>query len=265
MGYRITPIVRLLFPTLLVCCSTIVDAAQDLTIAAASDLQSVFPTVVARFRQETGRTVSVSYGSSGTFFAQIRNGAPFDMFFSADIAYPRQLQGAGLVEPDMLYEYATGKIVLWAPKSSPIDVTRGLRVLLEPGVHHVAIANPAHAPYGRAAVAVLQHEGLYERLREKLVLGENISQTAQFVQSGNAELGILALSLALAPTLKEVGAYYAIPESFYPPIQQAAVVLKSSRHTIVATQFLDFLKRRDIEQLMQAFGFAVPQASARSK
>src|SRR5262249_11796761 len=161
-----------------------------------------FPTVTARFQQQTGKTVAVTYGSSGNFFAQLQNGAPFDVFFSADIDYPTELQHTGLAEPGSLYEYAIGKIVLWAPKGGTVDVSRGLQAVLAPAVRHLAIANPEHAPYGRAAVAALQHEGLYEKAREKFVLGENISQAAQFVQSGNAEAGIIALSLTLAPAMK---------------------------------------------------------------
>jgi molybdate transport system substrate-binding protein len=236
-------------------------SAQDITVAAASDLQSVFPVLAAQFQEETGRRVGITFGSSGNFFVQLTNGAPFDLFFSADIDYPRQLDAAGLTEPGTLYEYATGHIVMWTRNGSGIDVQAGLQALLDPAVKRIAIANPEHAPYGRAAVAALQHESLYDKVRGKLVLGENISQAAQYVESGNAETGILALSLALAPALKDSGTYYEIPPSFYPPIEQGAVLLKSSRHKDVAKQFLAFLKTPAVARQLQAFGFAVPGAA----
>jgi molybdate transport system substrate-binding protein len=240
-------------------------SAQDLTIVAASDLQSVFPVVAERFQKETGHAAKLTFGSSGNFYAQIQNGAPFDLFFSADIEYPKKLEAAGLTEPGTLYRYATGKIVLWARKGSGIDVERGLAVLADPGVHKIAIANPAHAPYGRAGVAALEHEKLYDRVSDKVVMGENISQTAQFVESGNADAGILALSLALAPKLQSEGKYYVIPASFYPPIDQGAVLLKSSQNKEAARAFLAFLKTPEIVSLLRDFGFIIPEQESDRK
>jgi molybdate transport system substrate-binding protein len=237
-------------------------AAQAVTVAAAADLQSVLPDVVERFERETGRKVALTFGSSGNFFSQIQNGAPFDLFFSADIDYPRRLEAAGLAESGSLYEYATGRIVVWSRKDSGIELRRGLQVLADSRVRRVAIANPEHAPYGRAAVAALQHENLYDRVRSKLVLGENISQAAQFVQSGNSEAGIIALSLALAPALRTSGDYFEIPASFYPAIEQAAVMLRASRNKDAARQFVAFLRRPEIVRLLQDFGFAVSQHAA---
>jgi molybdate transport system substrate-binding protein len=237
-------------------------AAQAVTVAAAADLQSVLPDVVERFERETGRKVALTFGSSGNFFSQIQNGAPFDLFFSADIDYPRRLEAAGLAESGSLYEYATGRIVVWSRKDSGIELRRGLQVLADSRVRRVAIANPEHAPYGRAAVAALQHEKLYDRVRSKLVLGENISQAAQFVQSGNSEAGIIALSLALAPALRTSGDYFEIPASFYPAIEQAAVMLRASRNKDAARQFVAFLRRPEIVRLLQDFGFAVSQHAA---
>jgi molybdate transport system substrate-binding protein len=232
--------------------------AQDLAVAAASDLQSVFPTLAERFERDTGHAVKVTFGSSGNFFAQIQNGAPFDLFFSADIEYPRQLETGGQAEAGTLHEYARGQLVLWTRKSTGIDVRRGLPVVNDPRVRHIAIANPEHAPYGRAAVAALQHEQLYDGVRAKLVLGENISQAAQFAQSGNAEVGIVALSLALAPALLESGVYVLVPSSFYPPIEQAVVVLSTSHNKDLARQFIAFLGRPEIARLMQDSGFLPP-------
>ena len=234
--------------------------AQTITIAAAADLQFVFQDVTVRFQQDTGRQVKVIYGSSGDFFAQIQNGGPFDLFFSADIAYPQKLEAAGLTEPGTLYEYATGKIVLLAPKGSPLDLSRGPSVLLDPQVKKIAIANPEHAPYGRAAVAALKHEKLYDQVAAKFVLGENISQTATFVVSGSADVGIVALSLALAPSMQPKATYAAIPDEDYPPIRQAAVVVRTSQQKETARQFLAFLKKPDIVSLLEKYGFVVPKS-----
>lgn len=234
--------------------------ADAIAIAAASDLSSVFPELAARFRRETENPVTFSFGSSGNFFAQIQNGAPFDLFFSADLGYPRELEAAGLAEPGTLQRYATGRIVLWVPAGSRLDVSKGLSVLLDPGVRKIAIANPRHAPYGRAAVAALRHEKSYERLERKLVLGENIAQTAQFVESGNANAGILALSLVAAPAMKGRGRYFEIPQAHYPPIEQAAVILRSSKHKQTARQFLEYLKKPEIVALLERYGFALPGA-----
>jgi len=249
-------IVVILLCTGSLCC------AQDLTVAAASDLQFVFPEIAARFQKETGHSVKLIFGSSGNFFAQIQNGAPFDVFFSADIDYPRKLEAAGLTEPGTLYPYAAGKIVLWAPNSSTLDLSRGLQVLLDPSVKKIAIANPRHAPYGRAAEAAMRQAGIYDQVAGKLVLGENISQTASFVASGGAEVGILALSLALGPSLREKGKYGEIPASAYPAIEQAAVVLKFSTQKELAGKLLAFLKTQAIQELMRTYGFAAPNAAA---
>jgi molybdate transport system substrate-binding protein len=231
-------------------------AAQTLSVAAASDLQFALKDIAARYEKETGTHIQITFGSSGNFFAQIQNGAPFDLFFSADLDYPQKLAAAGLADPATLSEYASGKIVLWTRNDSPIDLTEGLRVVLNLRVRKIAIANPDHAPYGRAAVAALQHEDLYERVRTKLVLGENISQAAQFADSGSADVGIIALSLALAPAMKERGKYVELPADSYPPLRQACVVLKSSPHQAVARAFLAFLKKPDTIALLKANGFS---------
>ena len=234
-------------------------SAEEISIAAASDLTFVFQELIANYEKESGNTVKLSLGSSGNFFSQIQNGAPFDIFFSADINYPKQLQQAGLAEPGMLYPYAAGKIVLWVPAGSKLDVSRGLSLLADPAVRKIAIANPRHAPYGRAAVAVLQHDQVYEKIVAKLVYGENISQAEHFVESGNAEVGILALSLVVAPAVKDKGRWWGIPASSYPAIEQAAVILKASAHKKTAKQFVDFLKRPESVQLLKNYGFAMPE------
>ena len=232
--------------------------AQEITVAAAADLQSAFQEIADRFQKETGKSVKLTFGSSGNFFAQIQNGAPFDLFFSADIDYPKKLEGAGLAEPGTLYPYATGKIVLWTASESKLDLHSGMRILLDPSIKKIAIANPAHAPYGRAAVAAMQHEKIYDQVSPRFVLGENISQTMTFVASGSADIGIVALSLALSPALKGKGRYVEIPADTYPPIEQAAVILKSSQNKAIARQFLDFLKTPQMQDLMRSYGFSAP-------
>src|SRR5208337_890748 len=236
--------------------------AGEITVAAAADLTFAFNDIAARFQKETGNPVRLSYGSSGNFFAQIKNGAPYDMFFSADVEYPRKLEAAGLTEPGTLYEYAAGEIVIWVPARSKLDIKRGLKVLLDPDIHKIAIANPQHAPYGRAAAAAMRHEGIYDQVQPKLVLGENISQTAQFVQSGNADVAILALSLALAPAMKAKGRYVEIPAADYPPLVQAGVILKLSRNKQLAARFLKFLKEPETVALMERYGFSMPKDAA---
>jgi len=236
-------------------------SAQGLAVAAASDLQTALPEIVARFEKDTGRPMKLTFGSSGNFVAQMQNGAPFDVFLSADIDYARQLERSGHAEHGSLYQYATGRLVLWTRNDSGIDVRRGLGVVADPRVRRVAIANPEHAPYGRAAVAALRHERLDDGVQSKLILGENISQAAQFAQSGSTDVGLVALSLAMSPTLKSTGTYVEIPASFHPPIEQAAVVLASSRQKALARQFIDYLKRPETVQILKADGFEVPQAT----
>jgi molybdate transport system substrate-binding protein len=234
-------------------------AGDALTIAAAADLGYAFEEATTAFEKQSGHKVRLSLGSSGNFFAQIQNGAPFDLFFSADIEYPRNLEAAGLAEPGSLYEYATGRIVLWVPADSPLDMTKqGLTALLDPAAAKISIANPQHAPYGRAAVAALKKANLYDKLSAKLVLGENISQAAQFVVSGNAQAGIIALSLAISPAMRDKGRYFMIPQQDYPPIEQAAVILKSSRQKAVAAAFFAYLKSDEGTALMKRYGFVLP-------
>lgn len=232
--------------------------SEELLVAAAADLNQVLPVVAERFQRESKIEVKLSFGSSGNFFAQIQNGAPFDLFFSADIDFPKRLETAGLAEPGSLFEYAVGKIVLWVPKDSHVDVNRGLSLLLEPNVRKIAIANPVHAPYGKAAMAALQQDQLYERVKNKIVLGENISQTFELVHSGNAEVGIVAESLAMAPKAKDTGRFFVIPTTLYPPIRQGAVVIKASQRKDAAKAFIEFLKRPEIVALMEQYGFEVP-------
>lgn len=236
-------------------------AQQQLVVAAAADLQPVMTEIAARFEQQTGAKIKLSFGSSGNFFAQIQNGAPYDLFFSADVEYPSKLEQAGLTVPGSLHRYAIGKIALWVPKQSSIDVSKGLAVLADSAVKKIAIANPAHAPYGRAAQAALKKAGLWEKVTRKLVLGENIAQTAQFVESGSADAGIIALSMAMSPAMKGNGRLFIIPEELYPPLQQAVVILKTSEHVETAESFLKFLQTPETLSLLKQYGFATAEAT----
>jgi molybdate transport system substrate-binding protein len=231
-------------------------AGRTLRIAAASDLQAALPEVIKRFERDANATVTVSFGSSGNFFAQIQNGAPYDVYLSADIDYPKRLIASGHADASSVYQYATGRLVLWTRKDSGIDISAGLRSLTDARVKRIAIANPKFAPYGRAAEAALRFEKLYDAVRDKLVLGDNISQTAQLVDSGNASVGIIALSLAVGPSLRARGTYSEIPAMAHPPIDQAAVIISASTRKPLAREFLAYLKRPDISGYLHQFGFA---------
>ena len=232
--------------------------AQEIRVAAAADLKFALDELDAQYGKQAGKKIDVSYGSSGNFFAQIQNGAPFDLLLSADIEYPRKLAAAGLAEPGTLYEYAVGRIVIWMPADARADLAKlGWKALLEPGVERIAIANPEHAPYGRAAVAALRNAGVYEQVRRRLVYGENIAQAAQFVASGSAQAGILALSLAVSPPMRD-GKRWEIPADMHPPIEQGAIILKSSKDKEGARAFLAFLKSDAGRKILESYGFVLP-------
>src|SRR5271168_2771348 len=236
--------------------------AQEIRVAAAADLKFAMQDVAAQFEKQTGTKVDITYGSSGNFFSQLQNGAPFDLFFSADIDYPRKLEAAGIAEPGTLYEYAIGRIAIWTPADSKVDVSSlGWKTLLDASVQKIAIANPEHAPYGRAAVAALQKAGIYDQVKPKLVYGENISQAAQFVQSGNAQAGIVAMSLAVSPGMKD-GKRWEIPADMHPPIEQAAIILKSATNKDAARAFLDFVKSESGRATLAKYGFTFSPAVA---
>jgi molybdate transport system substrate-binding protein len=233
--------------------------AQELRVAAAADLKFALSDLAGQYEKLASTKVNVTYGSSGNFFAQLQNGAPFDLFFSADMEYPRKLEAAGLAEPGTLYKYALGRIAIWTRADASIDVAKqGWNLLLDAGVQKIAIANPDHAPYGRAAVAALQKAGIYEQVKSKLVYGENISQAAQFVQSGNAQAGIVALSLAVSPGMKD-GKRWEIPADMHPAIEQGAIVLRAAKNKAQARAFLQFVKSADGRVTLEKFGFTVPE------
>jgi molybdate transport system substrate-binding protein len=231
-----------------------------LTIAAAADLKFALDDLVKQFGEAYPATkVNVSYGSSGNFFAQLQNGAPFDLFFSADIAYPRKLAERGL-GADNVFLYAIGCIVVWVPKDSPVAVDKlGIKALLEPSIHKIAVANPEHAPYGRAAVAALKALNVYDQVASRLVYGENIAQTAQFVQSGAANVGILALSLAVAPQMRDAGRFWQVPLDAYPRIEQGGIILKSTKDLETARTFRDFVLGEHGREVLKLYGFYLPE------
>lgn len=232
---------------------------EDLAVAAASDLNFAIKDLITEYEKATGNHVKLSLGSSGNFYAQIQNGAPFDLYFSADIGYPKKLEEAGLTVPGSLYRYAVGRIVLWTNHAAARDVSKGLMLLRDPAVKKIAIANPKHAPYGRAAVAAMQHFKVYDDAKERLVLGENISQAAQFIESGACDVGIIALSLALAPTMKAAGTYWEIPSEAHPTLEQGAAILKSSKQQKAAQQFVEFMQGTRGQEIMSRYGFTLPQ------
>jgi molybdate transport system substrate-binding protein len=241
-------------------------ANREINVAAAADLSSALQEVAANYEKHTGVSVKLSFGASGALTQQIQNGAPFDLFFSADMDYPKQLIAGGLAESATLYRYAVGRLVLWVPKDSPLDVEhKGIEVLLDPSVKKISVANPQHAPYGRAAVAALKHYGLYEKLSDRLVLGENVSQAAQFVESGNAQAGFVALAHAMAPSMQGKGKYWMVPAEAYPALDQGVVVISLSPHKQDAAAFLEYVKADEVAAVLRRYGFSFPEANPDSK
>ncbi len=238
-----------------------VAAPPVLTVAAAADLGPALRELAAEYEKRSGTHVALVFGSSGNLATQIEHGAPYDVFFSADTDYPRQLETKGLTVPGSFYRYAVGRLVLMVVRDSPLDLKRlGTQVLLDVSVRKIAIANPDHAPYGRAAVAALKQAGLYSRIAQKLVFGENVSQTAQFVLSGNAQIGIVPLSLAVAPEMSATSKYWELPDGSYPPIEQAVVILKGAIDSSSAEKFLQFVKSRESGAVLRRYGFQLPEA-----
>jgi molybdate transport system substrate-binding protein len=234
-------------------------AAKEITVAAAADLGAALKEITENYEKETGVKVKVAVGASGALAQQIHNRAPFDVFFSADMDYPRQLISHGDAERGSLYRYAIGKLALWAPADSPLDVEhRGMNVLADVSVKKIAIANPQHAPYGRAAVAAMKHVGLYEQVSDRLVLGENVSQAAQFVESGNAQVGFVAMSYAVSPAMQGKGKYWEIPVEAYPALEQGVVVIRQSRHKKEAAAFVAYIKTNPAVDVLRRYGFTVP-------
>ena len=233
---------------------------QELTVAAAADLSLALQPIAANFQRATGNRVRLSFGSSGDFFNQIQNGAPYDVFLSADLGYPEKLVKLGFGDSSSLRTYAIGRLVLWVPRGSHLDIEhQGMQALLDPSVQKIAIANPQHAPYGRAAVAALKHFGLYGKLSGRLVLGENVGQAAQFAESGNAQVGIIALAHALAPSVRPLGRYWLVPADSYPALQQGVVIVSRSKNKDLAAQFVKYLAGSESQTVFRQYGFEAPK------
>jgi len=227
--------------------------AQALRLAAAADLQPVLPPILAEFEEQTHIHVDASYKSSATLATQIQNGAPFDLFMAADLSFPQRVISEGLADADKPVAYARGTLVLWVRNDSPFRPL-SVNTLRDPALKTLAIANAQHAPYGRAAEASLKNLGLYDQLKSKLVVAENIAQTAQYVDSGNAQAGLISLTSVLSERLKANGHYIAMPHDSYPPILQGAVILKNSAHRTQAHEFLDYLLSPPVQKELAARG-----------
>jgi molybdate transport system substrate-binding protein len=232
-------------------------AQRKLMVAAASDLKYALDSVIADYSAaHRDLVVVVTYGSSGKFFEQISNAAPFDIFFSADISYPEKLEVMGKTGQP-IQKYGRGRIVIWSRRINPN--TAGMQSLVDKKVVKVAIANPEHAPYGRRAVEAMKKANVYDQVSSKLVFGENISQAAQFVTTGAADAGIVALSLALSPAMKTQGKYFLIPESSHQPLDQAVVILKRAKMNADARAFQDFVLSARGKAILSYFGFSEPK------
>ena len=233
--------------------------ADEITIAAAADLRYALKDLAAAFEKQTGDKVTLLFGASGSLFSQIKSGAPFDVFLSADLEYPQQLAAAGLADRDSIKTYAIGHLVLWVPKGSHLDPkSLKMDLLTQPDVRRIAIANPRHAPYGRAAMAALQYFHLNDKVADKLVFGENIAQAAQFVQSGNAQAGLLAQSLAESPPMKDAGHFWELPTDAYPELRQGIAIVARSKHKAAARAFAEYLMSAQGRAILEQYGFGVP-------
>ena len=234
-------------------------AAESITVAAAADLNYALNELANRFEATCGVKVTLSFGASGNLFSQIQSGAPFDLFFSADEDYPKKLASAGLADASSLRIYALGHLVLWVPNNSTFDPQKlQMELLTQPDVTRIAIANPQHAPYGRAAMSAIEHYGLKDKLSGKLVFGENVSQAAQFVQSGNAQAGLIAMSLAKSPAMESAGRFWMLPPDAYPELKQAVVIVSASQHKKAAQAFLDFVLSPEGAATLQKYGLTPP-------
>ena len=236
-----------------------VNAQPPLRIAAAADLEPVLPPILDEFRQATGIRAEATFQASAVLATQIQNGAPFDLFLSADLGYPKRLIDAGLADAAGTADsstpiiYARGTLVLWARKDSHLPPP-SLDLLRNPGLKRLAIANPDRAPYGRAAVAALTSLKLYDALKPRLVTAENISQAAQFVDSGNADAGLISLTSALTPRLASGGAYFVVPRDLYPPIEQGAVIVSNTTQRAAAHKLLDYLLSAPVQAQLAKTG-----------
>jgi molybdate transport system substrate-binding protein len=226
---------------------------RELHILAAADLQPVMPALADAYQHATGVKLVVSFGSSSTLATQILNGEHADLFMAADYSFPEKIVAAKLADTPAPIPYARGILVLWARKDSPVQPLTQ-ETLRSGNFTSLAIANPDHAPYGRAAVAALTWMKLYDQLKPKLVIAENIAQTAQFAESGNAQLGLISLTTASTEHFKQEGSFIRMPPQSYPEIRQCAVVLAHSDHRADAHAFLNWLTSHPIQQNLTQYG-----------
>lgn len=225
---------------------------KELRISAAANLRNILDEMIQNYKtKDPSVKITVTYGSSGTLTQQIINGANFDLFFSADTYYPEQLKKKGYIDGE-IQTYAYGRVVLWG---SMVDVTKGLDILLSPQVKKIAIANPNNAPYGRNTVKMLQKTGFYDKVKDKIIQGENISQSAQYAFSGNAEVCFTALSLILVPEMMSKGKYFIPSEDICEPIEQAFVILKKSKNKQIAQNFSNYLLSLDNKSIWERYGY----------
>jgi molybdate transport system substrate-binding protein len=234
--------------------------AGKITVAAAADLKFAMDEIVATFLQShSAEQVDVIYGSSGKFHTQIQQGAPYDLYFSADIAFPRALAKAGFAASEVT-PYAVGRIVLWSATLDARHMT--LASLTDARIARIAIANPKHAPYGKRAEEALRAAGLWDKVEPKLVYGENIAHAAQFVQTGNAQVGVIALALALNLELASKGGYWLIPDHLHQPLEQGFVITKRAESNALAKQFADYMGSKAARAVMAKYGFVLPGEAA---
>jgi molybdate transport system substrate-binding protein len=227
--------------------------AGTLRIAAAADLQPVLPPLLREFEQQTGIHAEASFKSSATLATQIINGAPFDLFLAADMSFPQRVIEAGRGEEARALPYARGTLVLWTRNDSHVPSLTP-ETLASGSVQSIAMANPEHAPYGRAAQATLEQWHLLDQLRPKLRIAENIAQAAQYAESGNAQVGFISLTSALTPRLQADGHFVRIPPEDHPPILQGMVVVRNAAHAQAAHRFLEFLHSPAIARTLAAEG-----------
>ncbi len=231
-------------------------AAEEVRIAVAANFLATLNEIVTTFEQDTGHVAVVSSGSSGRLYAQIKNGAPFDVFFSADVTRPKLMEEEGLAVQGSRFTYAVGRLTLWSPGPTMIE-GNGKAMLLSDDVEHVAIANPKTAPYGAAAKEVLQALGLWEPIQDRLVRGENIGQTFHFVFSKNAQLGFVALSQVLGHKVNGAGRRWDVPMHLHAPLRQQAVLLHNGQYNEVAHAFLDYVKGSTSRNIIERFGYGL--------
>jgi molybdate transport system substrate-binding protein len=230
-------------------------AADEVRVAVAANFTAPMRQIGAGFERETGHKVSLSFGATGLFYAQIANGAPFDVFLAADDETPARLEKEGLAVAGSRFAYATGRLVLWSAKEGVVD-DKG-EILRKPGLRHLAIANPKTAPYGQAAMQTLSRLGELERLRASFVQGENITQTYQFVATGNAEIGFVALSQVFKDGKLASGSAWVVPKTLHDPIRQEAALLIGGARNPAARALLDYLKRDAAKAVIRAYGYEV--------